>query len=485
MKLNWFSPLPPARTDIAHYTRRVLKALAACAVEVTLWTDQSQWDATLEAHARVRTYQLAKASPLELKAFWAELNRADMTIYHLGNDPKFHGTIWQVSQLHPGIVVLHDFRLQHLFAGLYLDKWRDPEAYFTQMEFYYGEAGRRAGREFYEKAMESDAALYIDEMARRYPLTLLALENALGALVHNREAYDALNSENLCPVLYTPLPFDAKPDASLAHLTKTNLRSTRNPCKLLVFGYLGQNRRLEALLQALAGLTEKERFRLDIYGQVADERGVRQTIKALGLKRLVRLHGFVAEAELEAALRSAHLAINLRFPTMGEASGSQLRIWAHALPTLVTSVGWYATLSPEAVSFVRPAHEIADIQMHLRDLLARPAHFAQMGLMGRELLKHHHAPEDFAQAVLELVESAGRFRSLSAARALAMRSGVLMGRWLALSAEERARLEVFAKKQALSYRSVEGKLAMNRRLSLLQHAISLNSWRRLLRRLTH
>ena len=45
--LHWFSPLEPARTAIAHYTTHVLPELAA-ASEVTLWTDQKQWDPALE-----------------------------------------------------------------------------------------------------------------------------------------------------------------------------------------------------------------------------------------------------------------------------------------------------------------------------------------------------------------------------------------------------------------------------------------------------
>ncbi len=40
MKINWFSPLPPARTDIAEYTVRVLPGLIKnCQLE--LWTDQT------------------------------------------------------------------------------------------------------------------------------------------------------------------------------------------------------------------------------------------------------------------------------------------------------------------------------------------------------------------------------------------------------------------------------------------------------------
>src|SRR3982751_4611802 len=95
MKLNWFSPLPPASTDIAHYTTRVLAALCRQA-EVTLWTDQDKWDNSLNEYAEVRRYKLRRMR-------WAELNRGDMSIYHIGNNPLFHGSVWQVSQRHPGL----------------------------------------------------------------------------------------------------------------------------------------------------------------------------------------------------------------------------------------------------------------------------------------------------------------------------------------------------------------------------------------------
>ena len=66
---------------------------------------------------------------------------------------------------------------------------------------------------------------------------------------------------------------------------------------------------------------------------------MRDEVEELRLQDIVTLHGFVPAEALEAALASAHLAINFRFPTMGEASVSQLQIWDHALPSLVTRVG--------------------------------------------------------------------------------------------------------------------------------------------------
>jgi len=54
------------------------------------------WSPELEEHARVLHYDPANMP-------WAEINAADVTIFHLGNHPEFHAPIWQVNRHHPGI----------------------------------------------------------------------------------------------------------------------------------------------------------------------------------------------------------------------------------------------------------------------------------------------------------------------------------------------------------------------------------------------
>jgi glycosyltransferase involved in cell wall biosynthesis len=414
MKLNWFSPLPPAKTEIAYYTARVVRHLGKRA-EVTLWTDQAKWDSDLENYARVRRYRMSPE-------FWTELNKSDISIYHIGNNSLFHSWIWQVSRLHPGLVILHDLHLHHFFAGVYCGSTQeDFGEYLAQMKFYYGEDARRDGEECFKRG-----ALNINYLAERYPLTLLALENALGVLVHTPGAFDILKKENRWPVTYAPLPYAADPNT-----TESALRApSEEPYHLIVFGHLGDNRRLDVLFRALAELPLKDKFHLDIYGQLWDKKLVQGQIRSLELKSHVTVHGFVPEEELNAALMRARLAINLRYPTMGEASASQLRIWAHALPSLVTQVGWYATLPPDSVAHVRPEHEVADIKAHLNAFLDNPERFAMMGEKGRRILEEEHKPEGYVQAVLDLAESAQRFRPLIVTTQLAERVGRHLRAWV-------------------------------------------------------
>lgn len=418
MKINWFSPLPPLPTDIAHYTQRILPALAARA-EVVLWTDQGKVERDLRERFEVRRFRARRVD-------WAEVNRADVNFYNIGNDPRFHEAIWEASRRAPGIVVLHDASLQHFFGGVFLGQRRDLAAYVRLMETCYGAEGRAAAQEYFA---HDDKDAFLLHLAAHFPLTELALDGALAALVHTREVYERLQADLPCVCAYAPLPYPSLSEPATVFKTNKRFADDARARRLIVFGYTGPNRRLAPLLHALAGMPERARFRLDIYGQLWDAEYVRGLARELGLNAQVNIHGFVAEEELERALAHSDLAINLRYPTMGEASGSQLRLWSQALPSLVTAVDWYAQLPIEAVAHVRIEHETADIQHHLRDLLNDPARFVRMGEAGRRTLEAAHAPEAYADSLMMLLEHLPAMRSRAAAFHLTKRAASEAARW--------------------------------------------------------
>ncbi len=411
MKINWFSPLPPAPTDIADYTMRLLPSLQEEA-EIVLWTNQSTQKSEIEDYAEVCHYQIDRMP-------WAKINQGDLNIYHIGNNANFHADIWQISRQCPGIVVLHDFRLQGFFANLYKEKWNDRQGYIEKMQRYYGSEGKEAAEAFWLGAISTDL------IAQHYPFTPLALENSVGVITHNLEVYNSLSQKERWLFGYIPLPYQSELNSS----DKANFK-TSPPYRLIVFGYINTNRRLDVLLEALSTFSSKNAFTLDIYGQIWDKDYIKGKIKTLGLSDRVKIHGFVKESVLNKALAHANLAINLRYPTMGEASGSQLRIWSHALPSLVTKIGWYATLPNDTAAFVSHDREIEDIQQHLQNFLDNPTEFIAIGKKGKQLLQEQHTPEIYAQAIIEFSEQACKLRYKSVGYQLAKRVGQQMSKWV-------------------------------------------------------
>ena len=89
MKVAYYSPLPPERTGIADYSALLLPEL------------QRRLDVEVVRRGRRRAPR-----------------GADVSLYHIGNNPDAHGWIVAALRRRRGVVVLHDFVLHHLIAGL-------------------------------------------------------------------------------------------------------------------------------------------------------------------------------------------------------------------------------------------------------------------------------------------------------------------------------------------------------------------------------
>ena len=70
--------------------------------------------------------------------------RADVALYHVGNDPDAHGWIVDALRKRPGVVVLHEYVLHHLIAGITIGRG-DGRGYLDAMERELGVVGRLLG----------------------------------------------------------------------------------------------------------------------------------------------------------------------------------------------------------------------------------------------------------------------------------------------------------------------------------------------------
>ena len=163
---------------------------------------------------------------------------------------------------------------------------------------------------------------------------------------------------------------------------------------------MGPHRRHDAIARAIASLPQRDQFTWDLYGHYDP------TSIPLRwwhhLSRALTGHGFVENDALDDAVAKADLAINLRNPTMGEASSTQLKIWDHGLPSLVSRTGWYAYQPADTVFFVEPGHEFEDVMRHLQAFLADPAPFYEAGRRGQAYVDRAHSPRQYAQGLVEI-----------------------------------------------------------------------------------
>ncbi len=397
LKINFFTPLPPLRTSIADHSARLLDALAEIA-DVAVWTDQATWDEIGIAGVTVHRFD-SETDP-------ACFHTADMNFYNLGNNHPFHGKIYGIARRVPGIVIIHDPNMGYFF-GTVADSPDGRRRYLKFVARQYGpEALDEALRMFAGKAR-------LDQIMLRYPMTEAALEGAVGALVDQEALQQQLAKSTGLPVYYTPLSHSKR----ITQLTA----GSSPPYKLITFGYLGSNRRLEDIAKALSTFPQRDQFTWDIYGTI-QVRGMATRLAKLKLGHRITIHNYVEEEVLDRALAGANLAINLRNPTMGEASSSQLRIWEHGVPALVSRVGWYAAQPSDTVFFVEPGQEIAQIQKYLAEFLRDPEAFKAAGARGRDYLYRVHGTKPYARSLVDIAAHGSKLRVKRAALDLSNRA---------------------------------------------------------------
>lgn len=395
-RVELFTPLEPAQTAIAQCVAPLLPILSE-SCELTIWTEQPEVSPAIEGRYRVRRLDRRRLGEPDQRP-----DPGALKIYQIGNHPDFHGGIFRVARRHPGVLVLHDLRLQNLMIPLLgmNDGALTREEYIEAMERHYGPAGG-------EEALRalSDPARLI-EASRRFPLSELALERATAVVAHTDELAERLGGDPERPVLRLELPYAAPAwDGS----DRARRRREDGRLRLVAFGFFGRNRRVPDLFAALAALPAgvRERFHLDLVGPAPEYLGLETEAARLGVAGQVRFHGYVADAVLDAILDQADLAVNLRNPSMGEASYSLLRAWSRALPAIVTDTAWYATL-PEGVALRVPAEPelaIPAIRQRLLELAEDPAPFDELGRRARAHLVRKHSPVEYVRRLLELAES--------------------------------------------------------------------------------
>ena len=387
-RIHWVSPLPPAETDIAHYTSRILPDLAERA-DVTLWTDATTWDNELESFCQVRTMDPEKFLPRQMRSFDDSGDRSGTVFINVGNSWVFHAGLLTLARRMPSVVVLHDLAIQEMCLDSVHNSRLDRQSYLEAMYRWYGEAGWSAAQDALKGRLPAT------KLSQEYPGFEIAMDNAVAILTHTSAASDAVAARGYIPAYQLDLPFRARHEARPA-------RAEVGPLRFLQFGHIGPNRRLEQVLEALAGMGAEFDFLFDIVGKVWNHELIETRCQELGLSNKVHIHGYVSELELDDLIAQAHLVFNLRHPTMGEASGSQLRIWDAAAASVVTDHGWYQTLPKDTVIQIPLEGETDALQKLFMRLQEDRSFGQELGFAGRQRLVERHNPALYADGIVEV-----------------------------------------------------------------------------------
>ena len=335
MRLAFFSPLPPLKSGTADYSAALLKRLR-------------------EQHT---------VDVFEDSAGGFDPGAYDIALYQLGNNPH-HACAYQTALEHPGVTVLHEANLHHLIANLTI-KRGDWDAYLREVEYDGG-----------EEALEYASRVRALEVGPDYegvPMLRRILERSKAIIVHSRFMEEKIRQSGFNGSL-ARIPHGAwTPQADrMGYRHKLGLDVT-TPL-IGVFGFLKPYKRISQSLRAFRRLLRVEpRAKMILVGETHPDLPLGSIIQSLDLSNAARQIGYAPMADFTGYMAACDIVLNLRYPTVGESSGTMLRSMGLGRATVVSDVGSFQEL-PSNICLKVPVDATEEnlIFEYLNLLVSRP-----------------------------------------------------------------------------------------------------------------
>lgn len=299
----------------------------------------------------------------------------DAVVYQIGNN-GYHDYVYETAVAHPGIVVLHESNLHHLMTDLTIRR-NDWDAYVEAC----GYDGGPAARAFAERVR----ALEVGPDYEGVPMLRRLLERSKAVIVHSRAVEaDVRRAGFNGPVARIPHGAWLPDGDRLGFRDKLGLDDS-TPL-IGVFGFLKPYKRIAESLRAMRRLVRvRPDVKMILCGEAHPDFPVAQLIRGLGLEENVRMMGYVPIEEFTGYISACDIILNLRFPTVGESSGTLLRSLGLGRAVVVSNVGSFAEY-PDAICLKVPvdAGEEDTLFEYLNLLVSRPGVARAMGERARQ-----------------------------------------------------------------------------------------------------
>ena len=347
MKIAFFSPLPPAKSGIADYSAVLLDHL--------------------KNFAEVEAFD-SRPARFDASSF-------DAIVYQLGNNPH-HSFVYEMAMEHPGVVVMHEANLHHLIADLTIRRG-DWDAYIREVELNGG-AEAKAYAERYVRTLERGPDYEI-------PMLKPVLARSRGVIVHSAAVESELRALGYTgPVAKIPHGSWIVDADRMTYRAKLGLNE-RTPL-IGIFGFLKPYKRIAESLRAFSRLVRvAPEARMILVGEAHPELPLASMISTLNLSAHVRHIGFAPIEDFNGYLGACDIILNLRYPTVGESSGTLQRSLGMGKAVIVSDVGSFREY-PDEICLKVPVgvSEEDHLFEYLNLLVSRPEIAQALGARARQ-----------------------------------------------------------------------------------------------------
>ncbi len=365
MRVAFFSPLPPAKSGIADYSAALLDHLTH--------------------FAEIETFTGKDFDP----------SRFDIAVYQLGNNP-FHTFAYEAAMEHPGVVVMHEANLHHLIADLTIRRG-DWDAYLREVEI-------NGGAEALEYAKRHVRTL---ERGPDYEIPMLksVLARSRAAIVHSAAVEKELRDAGLAGPI-AKIPHGAWIQNGDRMLFRSRLGLDERTPLIGIFGFLKPYKRIAESLRAFKRLIRvAPDARMILVGEAHEELPLHSMIRSLGLSAHARHLGFAPIEDFNGYVSACDIVLNLRYPTVGESSGTLLRALGMGRAVVVSDVGSFSEY-PDEICLKAPVDSTEEDHLfeYMNLLVSRPDVARGLGARAREWVERECNWESVARRYAEFLQ---------------------------------------------------------------------------------
>lgn len=328
-KLLYVSPFWPIKSGISEYSENLV------------WGLRKYFDVTLLSNnGAYQSMQLKEAFRCEQYSPRTDYSGYDHIIYNIGNNPDYHGYMYEMIQKYPGYIILHDFVLYYLTVGYYANK----NQVFSKIYELAGVEGIQTAKDSLKKNPDGELLRHKD-IAAQLPLNREILQCSKGVLAHSEYTANLVKSifpkKDVCRIHHLMKPLNES-DYDNDYLRRM-FSLKKDDYIIGSIGFVAPSKQNDLVCRAVSLYNQKHEKKIH-YVMVGEGDF---TDGYLG--KYIHKTGFVDNAQFFDAISGCNSIMNLRNPYNGETSGTVLQCMAMRKPCVVTDVGWFSELPDDAV----------------------------------------------------------------------------------------------------------------------------------------
>ena len=329
----------------------------------------------------------------------------DLALYQIGNN-AFHDFCYETALEQPGVVVVHEANLHHLIADLTI-KRGNWDAYMAAV----AEEGSEVDMAYAQRVRKLEVGPDYEGL----PMLRRLLCRSKAAIVHSAHVERELRAAGFQGPIARIQHGAWIPEASrLAYRERLGLDET-TPL-IGSFGFLKPYKRIAESLRAFRRLVRLEpSAKMILVGEPHAEFPLQSIIQSLDLAPHVRVLGFQPIEEFVGYLAACDIVLNLRFPTVGENSGTLMRALGLGKAVIVSEVGSFCEL-PSDICLKAPVDQSEEDHLfeYLNLLVSRPEVRRELGARARAWVERECTWPKVARKYADFLESLVNGHAISA-----------------------------------------------------------------------